>query len=304
MAVHISGNFADILDPRFQRIVSEEREQIKDMLPSLFTFETQNGRDNMTFSSVGTLEDWTEFTGSVDYGTRSQGYNVTATYLEFTKGVQIERKLFDDDQFNVMDSRPRALAQSAERTRQKHGAGLLNNSFAVDTQFYNNTEGVPLCSDSHTTTSGAATTNGFDNLGTTALSAAAVAAARIQMVGYRGDQAERISVIPDELWVPPALYEIGYEIIASSGKVDTNDNNRNVHEGQYNLHEWNYLNNASNWHMADSNLRRQMVSWIDRIALEFAMVEDFDTLVAKWRGYGRWAYAWCDWRFLFGAQVA
>jgi hypothetical protein len=304
MALHVSGNFGDILDPRFQRIFAEERGQLPDMLARYFNFEPHNGRNNMMWSSVGTLPDWTQFTGSVDYGTRSQGYDTTATYLEFTKGIQVERSLFDDDQYNVMDSRPRALAQSYERTRQAHGARLLENAFSVDPMFYDNTEGVPLCSNSHTTTSGAATGNGFDNLMTDPLSAAAVSLARIQMVGFRGDQAERISVIPDEIFIPPDLFEVGYEIIASSGKVDTADNNRNVHEGKYDLVEWNYQADPNNWFMSASQLRGQSVFWVDRIASEFAMVEDFDTLVAKWRGYGRWAMAWVDWRWALGAQVS
>ncbi len=34
------------------------------------------------------------------------------------------------------------------------------------------------------------------------------------------------------------------------------------------------------------------------------MIEDFDTLVAKWRGYGRWGMTYIDWRFIIGNQVS
>jgi phage major head subunit gpT-like protein len=306
MAVpHVSTNFGDLLDPRFQRIFDEEYKQLPDMLPMLFTTVPQNGRNNIMWSQVGTVPDFNEFTGTVTYASQNQGYDTTATYVEFASGIQVERKLFDDDQFHVMDQKPRALAASAARTRQKHGARILVNAFSVDTFFYNNSEAVALCSNSHTTTSGASTANGFDNLTTAALSAVAVAAARIQMVGFRGDQAERISVVPDELWHPPDLYEEAYEIIQSSGKVDTANNNRNVHEGKYRSIEWNYLGgDTNNWFMVDSTLKRQMCFWIDRIGLEFAMIEDFDTLVAKWRAYMRYANAHVDWRWILGASVS
>ena len=71
---------------------------------------------------------------------------------------------------------------------------MLNNAFSIDTLFYNNSEGVALCSNSHITTSGASTSTGFDNLGTASLTATAVAAARISMVDFRGDRAERIGI--------------------------------------------------------------------------------------------------------------
>jgi hypothetical protein len=76
----------------------------------------------MTWSQVGTLGDFTEFTGTVGYQSQSLGYNTTMTPVEFTNGIQVERKLFDDDQFHIMDQKPRALALSAFRTRQKHAA--------------------------------------------------------------------------------------------------------------------------------------------------------------------------------------
>lgn len=301
---HVSENFGDLLDPRFQKIFTEQFKALPDMLPMLFNFEPSNGRNNMTWSSVGTVPDFEEFTGLVGYNSQNQGFDVTATPVEFTNGIQVERKLFDDDQYNIMNQRPRVLANAASRTRQKHGARPFNNAFSVDTLFYQNSEGVAMCSDSHITTSGASTANGFDNLGTAALTATAVAANRIQMVGFRGDQAERISVVPDEILIPPDLFEEAFEITASSGKVDTANNNRNVHEGRYRVIEWNYLTDANNWFLIDSTLKQESLHWVDRTAIEFAMAEDMDTLVAKWRAYMRYALAHTDWRWIMGNQVA
>lgn len=301
---HVSESFGDLLDPRFQRIFHEQYDELSSMLGELFSFEPTNGRNNMMFSQVGTLPNWDAFSGSVDYAQSSQGYDTTLTPLEFASGVQVERKLFDDDQYNIMDQRPRALATSARRTREAHGARILNNAFSVDSLFYSNSEGVAMCSDSHTTTSGASTATGFDNYGTAALSATAVAAARIAMVDFRGDQAERISVMPDELWIPPNLYEEAFEIVKSMGKVDTANNNRNVHEGVYTVKEWNYLNDANNWFLGDSSMRKQSVFWTDRVAIEFAFAEDLDTIIAKWRGYMRYALGHVDWRWVMGHEVS
>jgi hypothetical protein len=301
---HVSTAFGDLLDPRFQKIRDDEYGRLPDMLPSLYNFEPSNGRNTMQWSSVGSIADFSEFSGTIGYESQSQGYDTTLTYVEFANGIQIERKLFDDDQYNVMDQRPRAIAASAYRTRQAHGARIFNNMTTVDNYFANNTEGVSLVSNSHTTTSGASTASGFDNLVTTALSAVAVAAARIQMVGFRGDVAERIAIMPDELWYGPDLAEQAYEIIAASGKVDTALNNPNFHQGKYKGYEWNFMNDTNNWAMCDSAMRRMSLHWVDRVGLEFGMIEDFDTMVAKWRAYMRYGAAWIDWRWILGAAVA
>lgn len=305
MAVpHTSDNFGDLLDPRFQSIFWEVYQERPDMVPELYNMVPTNNRNNMMWTQVGTVEDFVEFTGTVDYTSLNQGFDTTAIPVEFARGVQVERKLYDDDQYNIMNQRPRALARAAFRTRQKHGAQFFNNISSVDTTFYTNTEGVAPASNSHLTTSGASTATGFDNLTTSALTAVSLQAAYIQMRDFRGDQGEVITVMPDTILVPVDLQEAAYEITASSGKVDTDFNNRNIHEGRYRVMEWEYLTDSNNWFLMDSMLQRESLHWTDRMPMEFAMIEDFDTFVAKWRGYMRYALAHIDWRFLLAAVVA
>lgn len=305
MAVpHQSVNFPDVLRPEWEEIFVEEYEQLPSKKDDFYGAPDTSDKDIMKWSEVGTLADFPAFGGSIEYQSQSQGYDTTATHIEFASGCQCERKLFDDDQWHVFNQRPAALGAAAARTREKHAARILNNAFTNDTYFYNNTEGVSLCNNAHTTTSGASTANGFDNLLTASMTAVGVATGRIQMVGFRGDQAERISVIPDQLWYPPDLYEHAYEIISAAGKVDTANNNPNVHQGKYTGHEWNYLTDTNNWFMIDSRTKNRMFHWVDRIALEYGMIEDFDTLVAKFRAYMRYSNAWTDWRCILGFQVS
>lgn len=302
---HTSDNFGDLLDIRFQKIFDDQYPQLNDMIPELFDMPPTNGRNDVRYSEVSGYGDIPEFSGSVTYQSAAQGYDTTITPLEFASGIQVERKLFDDDQFSIMDQRPAGLARAVQRTRQKHAARIFNNAFSVDQYFYNNSESVAMCSNSHTTTvQSASTASGFDNLVTTALSATAVAAARIQMRGFRDAAANRMDVEPDELCIPPDLYETAFEIVSSMGKVDTAENNRNVHMGRYTVKEWNYLTDTNNWFLMDSRLRRDALKWEDRIPTEFAMAEDMDTIVAKWRVYTRYANGHRDWRFILGASVS
>jgi hypothetical protein len=302
--MHASVNFGDLLRPDFEEIFDDEYRQLRSKREDLYGIVPSNGRDIMKWSGVGTLGDFTEFDGSVTYQEQSQGYDTTMTPLEFANGIQVERRLFDTQQYNTFNQRPKALGASAARTREKYAARILNLAFQNDTYFYNNTEQVALCSNSHTTTSGASTSSGFDNLTTADLTAAAVAAARIQMVGFRGDQADRIDVLPDELWFHQNNYEKAFEIINAGGKLDGALNNPNVHEQAYVGHEWRYLTDTNNWFMMDSRVRKDMLHWQDAVPLEFGMIEDFDTLVAKFRAYMVFGAAWTNWRWILGAQVS
>ncbi len=302
---HTKEAFGDLLDIRFQEIFDDNFPQLNDMLPELFNFPSDNGRIDMRFSQISGYGDVPEFSGSVTYQSAAQGYDTTITPVEFASGIQVERRLFDTDQYSIMNQRPAGLARAAQRTRQKHGARQFNNAFSVDTKFYNNSEAVALCSDSHTTTvQSASTASGFDNLVTTALSATALASARIQMRGFRDAAANRGDVEPDEILFPPDLYEIAFEINASMGKVDTAENNRNVHFGRYTMKEWNYLTDPNNWFLMDTALRGESLKWFDSVAVEFAQAEDLDTLVAKWRLYMVYANGHLDWRWINGGNVS
>lgn len=297
--------FADLMDPRFERIFNDEYNAHPDMIPVLYDTVPHNGRQDMSFSSVSTLEDFQQFTGSVSFQSQYQGYDSTMTFLEWVNGFQLTRKLIDDDQYQIWDDKPRALAASAFRTRQQHAARMFVNAFSVDTLFYNNSEGVALCSNSHTTTTGASTASGFDNLITSALSAVSVATARIQFAQFRGPQAEIYSSMADTLLFGTNNYEKAFEIVNSPGKLDTANNNANVHEGRYRLIEWRYLDSApNNWFMLDSTLMKLFLKWSDRVPLEYGFAEDFPTFVAMYRAYMRYAMVWRDWRFILGAQVS
>ena len=90
-----SSAFGDLLDPRFQSIFWNKYQDRPDMIPRLYNQPTTNGRNTMTWTQVGAIEDFSEFSGTISYGSMNQGYDTTLTPVEFANGVQVERKLFD-----------------------------------------------------------------------------------------------------------------------------------------------------------------------------------------------------------------
>lgn len=303
----ISENFADLLEPGLRKIFTEQYNQLPEMRPLLYNVqsaETSYEKD----SSVGAFGDFEPFTGTIGYDEVSQGYDVTYTHVEFAKGFKIERKLFDDDLYNVIARKPRGLSLSAMRTQEKYAANPFNNAFSGSgtivvsgTTVLSNTEALSLCNSSHTST---ATSTTQSNTGTSALSATSVEATRILMAAIKDDKDNLISVQPDLLLVPRNLEETAWEIISSKGKVDTAENNANFHFGKYKLAVWDYLTDSNNWFMIDSAMAKMFLQWFDRIPLEFFQDKSFDTLIAKFAGYARYSFGWSDWRPFFGHAVS
>lgn len=301
----LSTAHPDVITADMSEVFHERIPQIPSRISELYSMGGRGPRgDQVTDSSEGTMEDWGQFSGSVEYDDIFQGYDVTATHLSFVRGFQLEQELLEDDRQDIFNRRPRALASSYARTREGHGARPFNNAFSVDSFFYNHTEGVALSSNSHTTTSGASTSIGFDNYVTTPLSATAVSAARILMEKFRDDRANRTQVSPDELLYPIDLFEAAEEIAKSFGKVGTDLNNINVNEGVFKLIPWKYLTDVNNWFMMDGTLRSDNLLWVDRVPVGFDSVQDFDTIVHKWRGRARYSNYYRDWRWILGAEVS
>lgn len=305
-----SSNFGDLLDPRFQEIFADETErlrQLEDMVPTFFRTvdaTSTSQKNQMTFSDVSGFGDFAEFVGQVAYDDVYQGYDKILTPKEYTSGFQIERRLFDDDMHNIMDARPRALALAATRTRQKFAAQVFNNAFTLDLTWLNNSEGVALVSNSHTNTTGASTAAGYDNLGTGALSAVTLQAARVAMRDFRDLRGNKVSAKPSMILTGTALEETVYEIIKSSGKVDQATNNRNIHEGRYKGVDWEYLDDANDWYLIDEELMKRFNVWWDRTPLEFGQTEAFDEYIAKWRAYFRFGAGPIGWQWIYGNSVS
>lgn len=291
----ISENFGHLLAPGLRKVFDDSYKRIPPMVPDLFNITKSNKAVEYDLQ-IGAFGDFSEFTGKISYDDITMGYRATYEHTEYASGFQVERKLADDDLYNIISKKPAGLGISAARSREKSGAAILNTAFSGTT----GPDSYSLCYDSHPTrVSGGVT---FDNKGDTALSATAVEATRLLMMAYKDDRNNLIHVMPDLLIVPPSLEETAWEIIASKGKVDKSINNANFHFGKYKLAVWHYLTDSNNWFMADQTLMQVggMLNWFDRIPLEFNQDKDFDSYTARYSAYMRYSTGWSDWRWLYG----
>jgi len=262
-------------------------------------------RKDETYSELTPLGKLRAFDGSIVYLDASQGYDVTATHKEYAGGIQIKRDLYDDDQFGVIKEFAGQLGDSAFKTQEDDAVSMLTGAFSVPSAFYNHTEAVALCSNSHTTTKdGVATTTGFDNLVTTALSQTALSAARLQFKGFKDAAGWKLSLVPDKLIVPDDLEDKANEIVKSMNVPYEISNTKNVNEGRFSVYVHPRLTDTNDWFLVDSALMKKNLYWFWRVRFETAKMESFDNIIAKWRAYLRYSFLRRDWRFVLGAQVS
>ena len=297
MGVVASENFGYLLDPGLRKIFMDEY-NLPGMVSDQLYSKEKSGKATEYDLGIGGLGDLEEFDGTIPYGDFHMQYRVSYSHKEWVKGIKIERKLVDDDLYNVINKRPQQLALVARRTREKHGATVFNNAFNTST--FAGGDGLSLCNAVHTAI-GTATTQ--SNSGTTALSATAVEATRLIMRDFLDETDNLINVMPDTILVPPNLEETAWQIVKSDKELNSANNNPNFSMGKYRVIVWDYLSDTNNWFMIDSKYMKLFLKWFDRIPQEFNKDKDFDTYISKWSTYSRYSYGFSDWKWLYGHAV-
>ena len=264
-------NFGLLLDPGLRKIFMDEFGQPGEVKDMLYGVETSTKAVEYDYG-IGGLSDLEEFQGTIQYGDFTGQYKTSYQHKEWCKGIKIERRLVDDDQYNVINKRPQAMALVTRRTREKHGANIFNNAFNTTT--FAGGDGLALCASAHTHV-GTATTQ--DNTSSSALSKTSLAAARLQMRGFMDETDNLINVMGDTLLVPPELEQTAFEIINSQTEAYTADNTANFWKGRYKVIVWDYLSDTNNWFLIDSKYCKMFLKWFDRISPEFNKDKDFDT---------------------------
>lgn len=233
---------------------------------------------------------------SIQYDSFSSLYEATFTHKEYALGVEIERKLWDDNRTGLIRRKAQTLGHSFGTTRAYHASSILNNAFATVA----GPDGVYLCSASHPTNSVA-----ISNLATTALSYAEVVNTLSAGSSLKDDRGQPMPSIYDVLYVPVALEAKAYEIVNALAKPGGADNDANfLNSRGLRVVVDPYLSDANNWFMIDSAMTFMHCLWFDRVAPELSLDPTSDyNLVARYRGYMRYSFGWDDWRFIYGHNV-
>ena len=310
----MSSQVPRLLDDRLRKVQVDAFKELPSMIDKMYGI-IKSDKAWEEFYGIGAVPDVPFFSGTLEYLGVAPDYYTRIEPKEFAGGIIIERKLLDDDRYDVIKGRQNGLVESLHRVREKYGAQGLAYAFSSAFTFMNNEEGVALCSTAHTTKAGASTASGFSNAGTTAISKTAIGAARIIMRQFRSDIGARIVVDPDTLIVPDTQWDAACEAVGySSATGATSDRDPdsamygkiNTQYKRFNVIPYLRLDDYStkSWYMVDSKRMKEFFLWIERVAPEIATIKDFETFMFKQSIYARFGYGWLNWRFIYGMQVS
>jgi hypothetical protein len=276
------------------------------MIPMLYASDTSDQQEeyDMTYEGVG---DFQKFTGTAIKDTLEEGYKKTFSFPEYMNSIDIRRKLWDDRRDRTVMNMAKELALSYNRTKEKHAAEIFNYAFtATGTYSSGDSTAGPdakaLCANDHTSKSDSAYAG--DNLQTTAFSPAAVETDRQAHMAMTDGRANLLDRAMDMLLVPTPVEEDAWELINTTGKVNTADNNRNFHEGRYKLAVWKYLTDAANWFSIDSEYMKMYLVWLTRIPIEQWKKFDEDLQTLTFGAYARHGLGYSSWRWIIGHNIA
>ncbi|HUV95664.1 MAG TPA: Mu-like prophage major head subunit gpT family protein, partial [Anaerolineae bacterium] len=259
----ISEQWAELLLPGLRRIFEVQRDALAavSLVPGLFNIIPSTKAQEFDLG-IGGFGDWKAYKGVIEYDDMEQLWKTTYTHEEYARGFKVERKLVDDDQYNIINRRPRGLALSAMRTREKHAASVFNNAH---TSTYAGGDAIELCGAHPYSPSNSSTQS---NDGTSALSYDAVVETRRLMREFKDDRAQLVQVNPTLILHPPELEETASAIVNTMNRVDVADYHDSFirRKGITNV-GWDYLTDANNWFLIDPQLAKLFLLWIDRIPL-------------------------------------
>ena len=302
---HVSENFGKLLYPGLRKIFFETYDEIPEQFPKIFNVETSNSATE-TDHGMGAFGDWEERTDElspVAYAKIKEGGEVVYRHKAFTKGFMISRELNDDEKYGQMKKMAKALARAGRAKVEKDAITVLTKGFKSDAGAFKGRDGKELFHEAHTLVDSSKTCS---NLLEGPLNEANLKKA-IQMMASQLDEAGNlIQMKATKLIVPPALEDTALRLLHSSQLPGTELNDTNEYlKNRLQVVVMDYLGATAGgsdtaWFLQDGTRHELNFFW--RVKPEFKNEEDFDTFVAKYRGYMRYSYGFSDWRGMVGSK--
>jgi hypothetical protein len=181
-------------------------------------------RDIWQMTSTHDLDMFVRVEEGEDYSfvTTKQGASKTLTINKYGLGISISEEAIADGKFDELADLIKKLARSAQESREIAFMNLFNNGFSTETT----PDGVSVFNASHTFPSGRTMSNVLPVASD--LSESSLQTARyLFSTAFVGDTGIIYKMKPKKLLVHPALEAYAEELVGSSLKADTANNNLN-----------------------------------------------------------------------------
>lgn len=297
MAVMTYSDITNLYNPIIRAKFDEGVGRIDSVIPAVFNVMESTGPAEKLVDVLGP-DLFAAFTGTHNAGAAAEGFDKTFTHTEYEQELEILKSIFDDGNVISAYVRASAFGFSASKTRESHAAAVFNNAFTTQLA----ADGEALCAATHPYSPTDATTQ--SNAGSTALSSAAVTAARLAMLKFVDANGNPSPSIADTLLVPPDLAETANTIANTMQAPGGSNNDVNFNRG-LRVIVWPYLTDANNWFLIDSALAQDNLFWFNRVPLEITLdpSSEYDR-VMRYSAYMRYSLGPTGWQWVYGSAVA
>lgn len=292
------SNFGDLLEPGFAEIYNDAYKENERIYTQLFHVKNSQKQDEREsgVTGFGLLTQKAE-NAPIDYEDPIQMYDVLYTHLTYAKGFKISKELYDDDQYNVMNSKPEQLGKSARRTEEVSAANVLNRAFNTS---YVGGDGVPLASTIHPRSDGGSSQSNASATGLT-FNETNYETGKIAMMRQLDDKGMKIDVKPMKLIIPIELQKQANIVFNSNLRSGTADNDMNPYKGEVTVMPWIFMDrNTTAWFLVDTTQHK--LTWFWREKAGFKQDTAFETDAALFKVRERFSNGFSDWRGIWGSQ--
>lgn len=306
----VRGQFPKLMAVGLHKIYNDatDTEQRQEEFSKIFNVQSSSDafEQDTKMGTYGPLVEKPENT-PITYTAPTMGGDKRYVHLTYGLGVRVSKELWDDDKYGVIKQAPKALARSIRFTKEAVSWNILNQGFSSNVTTM---DGISLFNSQHPLLGGAAATNigpGLANIISAAgtypnrpsvdidLSFTALQFATNQFERLVDAQGMPIGIKPKLLVIPPELKFIARELLGSSGKPGSSDNDINSLLGEdLSFMVCHYLTSAGAWFMlADKS--HHFLNVFMRQAPKDTFDDDFDTDAIKQKVTMRMSAGATDW---------
>lgn len=292
----VTTSFAKLMEPGLRELFFDSYKEKPEQFSKVFEIDNSKKHIETDYRQPG-FGLWSKKgqADSTNYQELDDPITVQYKHTTFSDGFTITKEMVDDELYNVMKKKPKALAFAARATIEQECAAVLNNAFTASAR---NANGEALIANNHKLLGEGAGTSS-NHIGTLALSETSLETAFKLAREQVNEKGLKIAMTPKLLIVPPALEFTAEKIAKSVQLPGTNNNDINPMRGRFQVFVYDYLESDTAWFLVDPSMNPLQFFWREK--LNFKATNDFDTDQAKYKGRMRFSFGWTDWRGIIGS---
>lgn len=251
------GQFTALLEPILNDIWNDEKyprpPQLFQRLYNRVETSTKAAETLFKRTGLGAFQDKPEGQ-TITLSDPIAGPQIKFAHVRRALAYNITQEAMDHDQFNELVGLERDLRIASEDDLETRGHLLLNNGFVTtDSGGFKGAgyDGLALFSTAHTRLDGGATQRNRPSTDVN-LSWTALADARQQFKSWLDDRGRPVMGTPVRLWVTPADELTAKEILQSTLKPGTANNDTNVISNEFEIVVSQYITDLNSWYLQGS----------------------------------------------------